>query len=177
MLRPALFLDRDGVINEDIAYCHRPEDCRFVPGIFALVRRARAASMAVVVVTNQAGIARGYYTESQFHAFMDWMRAQFAHESAPLDAVYFCPHHPTAGQGAYRQACSCRKPAPGMLLQAAADLALDMHASLLVGDNPSDLEAARRAGVGRAWLLATPSGLTATGDALARVHSLDEIIP
>lgn len=177
MARPALFLDRDGVINEDVAYCHRPQDCRFLPGIFDLVRRARVIGMAVVVVTNQAGIARGYYTEEQFHAFMDWMRSQFTAKGAPLDAVYFCPHHPTAGQGAYLRACGCRKPEPGMLIQAAQDLNLDLPASILVGDSLTDLEAARRAGIKYALLLAPATdGVEAYGGH-GTVRRLDDIIP
>ncbi|NTY36316.1 D-glycero-beta-D-manno-heptose 1,7-bisphosphate 7-phosphatase [Burkholderia diffusa] len=154
MKRKALFLDRDGVINVDYGYVHRPQDCMFVDGIFDLVRLANATGHQVVVVTNQAGIGRGYFSESQFVAFMDWMRRRFEERGARIDRVYFCPHHPVAGMGRYRQACACRKPQPGMLNDARRDLDLDMSASILVGDKRSDLDAGARAGVGRRFLLA-----------------------
>ncbi|EOH6073786.1 D-glycero-beta-D-manno-heptose 1,7-bisphosphate 7-phosphatase [Burkholderia cenocepacia] len=148
----ALFLDRDGVINVDYGYVHRQQDCVFVDGIFDLVRLANATGYQVVVVTNQAGIGRGYFSESQFVAFMDWMRRRFDERGARIDRVYFCPHHPVAGMGRYRQACACRKPQPGMLHDARRDLDLDLSASILVGDKPSDLDAGARAGVGRRFL-------------------------
>ena len=152
-MRPALFLDRDGVINVDHGYVCSPERTEFLDGIFELVAAANRRGLAVVVATNQAGIARGYYTEQDFHAYMDWVREQFRLHGARLDAVYHCPHHPTAGLGAYLLACACRKPAPGMLLAARRELELDMGASLLIGDKPSDIEAGRAAGVGRNLLL------------------------
>jgi D-glycero-D-manno-heptose 1,7-bisphosphate phosphatase len=149
----ALFLDRDGVINKDSGYVHRAEQCVFVDGIFELVRSANAAGYIVAVVTNQAGIARGLYTDEQFHDFMRWMQGEFASNGASLDYVYYCPHHPQAGLGALRQTCTCRKPEPGMLKRACTQLNLDMKASILVGDKESDIEAARRAGVGRTFLI------------------------
>jgi len=150
--RKALFLDRDGVINVDYGYVHRQQDCVFVDGIFDLVRLANATGHQVVVVTNQAGIGRGYFSESQFVAFMEWMRRRFDERGARIDRVYFCPHHPVAGMGRYRQACACRKPQPGMLHDARRDLDLDLSASILVGDKQSDLDAGARAGVGRRFL-------------------------
>lgn len=158
-LKRALFLDRDGVINVDIGYLHRAEDCLFVSGIFELVRAARRAGYDVFVVTNQAGIARGYYSEQTFAEFTDWMLERFAAEEAPITQVYYCPHHPTAGIGEYKQSCECRKPAPGMLMQAASEHAVDLAASIMVGDSVSDMEAACAAGVGRCYLLqAEPVG-------------------
>ena len=150
---PALFLDRDGVINVDHGYVHRIEDFEFMPGIFELCRAAKARGHKLVVVTNQAGIGRGLYTEADFHTLTDWMKARFAKQGAPLDGVYFCPTHPTAGVGAYRVESGFRKPGPGMLLQAARELALDMAASTMVGDKPSDVIAASAAGVGQMTLL------------------------
>ncbi|MBY8603551.1 MAG: D-glycero-beta-D-manno-heptose 1,7-bisphosphate 7-phosphatase [Burkholderia sp.] len=152
MKRKALFLDRDGVINVDYGYVHRQQDCVFVDGIFDLVRLANETGHQVVIVTNQAGIGRGYFSESQFVAFMDWMRRRFDERGARIDRVYFCPHHPVAGMGRYRQACACRKPQPGMLHDARRDLGLDLSASILVGDKRSDLDAGARAGVGRRFL-------------------------
>lgn len=150
---PGLLLDRDGVINVDHAYVHRIEDFEFMPGIFDLCRKARALGHRIAVVTNQAGIGRGLYTEADFHALTEWMLARFVAEDAAIDRVYFCPSHPTAGIGAYRVESSFRKPGPGMLLQAAQELALDLPASTLVGDKASDAEAGLAAGVGRVLVL------------------------
>jgi D-glycero-D-manno-heptose 1,7-bisphosphate phosphatase len=148
MQSKALFLDRDGVINLDHGYVHKPEDFEFVPGIFHLVRAANVKNYKVIVVTNQAGIGRGYYTEAQFHALTRWMRQQFELNGGRIDAVYFCPYHPEHGVGYYRRESDCRKPAPGMLLQAQIEHNLDMQASVLVGDKPSDMAAGQVAGVG-----------------------------
>lgn len=148
-LKPALFLDRDGVINVDHGYVHRIDHFEFLPGIFDLCRAARARDHRVVVVTNQAGIGRGLYTEREFSELTEWMRARFNDEGAPIDGVYFCPTHPTAGIGVYRVQSAFRKPAPGMILQAAAELGLDLAASVLVGDKASDAVAGASAGVGR----------------------------
>ncbi len=154
--RPALFLDRDGVINEDVGYAHQREEIRFLAGIFELVAAANTAGMPVVVVTNQAGIARGLYEEKDFHALMDWMKQCFREQGAHLDAVYFCPHHPVHGKGRYKAMCSCRKPAPGMLLQAACELDINLKASIMLGDTVHDMEAAIAADVGTPILLELP---------------------
>lgn len=151
--RRALFLDRDGVINVNHGYVHSPERTDWVPGIFELVAAARVAGYLPVVVTNQAGIGRGYYSEGQFLEYTAWLHREFARRGAGLLATYWCPHHPEAGQGDYKVECGCRKPHPGMLLAAVADFALDAQASLLVGDSSSDMDAARAAGVGRTHLL------------------------
>lgn len=152
-LRAALFLDRDGVVNVNHGYVCSPERTEFVDGIFELVAAANRGGLVVVVVTNQAGIARGYYTEQDFHHYMAWVRGQFRLHGAHLDAVYHCPHHPTAGVGEYLRVCECRKPAPGMLLAAQRELGLDLGASLLIGDTPTDIAAGEAAGVGRCLLL------------------------
>lgn len=148
MNRPALFLDRDGVINVDHGYVHRPEEFEFVEGIFDLVATANGAGYLVVVVTNQAGIGRGYYSEAQFHALTDWMKIKFSEHGGIIDAVYFCPYHPEHGIGAYRRESEFRKPAPGMLMQAQSELGIDLEKSILIGDKLSDMAAGRSAGVG-----------------------------
>lgn len=148
MSRPALFLDRDGVINVDHGYVCRPEDFNFIEGIFELVTAANEAGYLVVVVTNQAGIGRGYYSEADFHRLMDWVIAKFAARRAQIDAVYFCPLHPEHGVGEYRRESDCRKPGPGMLLQAQKDHGVDLKRSILVGDKTSDMLAGLAAGVG-----------------------------
>lgn len=152
-MRAALFLDRDGVINVEKGYVHRNEDIEFVDGIFALCKAAKNAGLAIVVVTNQAGIGRGYYTETQFSALMDWMRDLFVEQGVALDAVYHCPFHPEHGVGDYKADSFDRKPNPGMILRAQADLNIDLAASYLIGDKASDILAARAAGVGTAVLL------------------------
>ncbi len=153
MARQALFLDRDGVINVDRGYVHRIDQCEFIPGVFELVTAAHRAGYLVLIVTNQSGIGRGYYTEEQFHALMDWMAAQFSRRGGKIDRVYFCPEHPEHGIGKYRAATRRRKPGPGMLLEAADDFDIDMARSILVGDNPSDMRAGYAANVGRNFLL------------------------
>lgn len=151
--RKALFLDRDGVINVDHGYVHTPEDTEWVSGIFELCARAQRAGYLLVVVTNQAGIARGYYSVGKFLDYTQWIHEQFAAQGTPLTATYYCPHHPDAGVGVLQLDCDCRKPKPGMLLSAGFDLQLDLSASLLVGDKLSDLAAATAAGVGKGVLV------------------------
>lgn len=147
MMRKAAFLDRDGVINADHGYVYEAENFEWLPGVFEACRRLSEAGYALVVVTNQSGIGRGYYDEAAFLRLTDWMKATLAEHGAPVEAVYFCPHHPEKALGAYKTACDCRKPAPGMLLQAAADLSIDLSQSVVFGDKPGDMTAARRAGV------------------------------
>jgi D-glycero-D-manno-heptose 1,7-bisphosphate phosphatase len=149
----ALFLDRDGVINHELGYLHRIADVRWVDGIFSLARTAVERGYQLVVVTNQAGIARGLYTEADFFTLMDWMRSQFAAHGAPLAAVYHCPYHPEHGLGTYKRDHEDRKPNPGMLLRAARDLNLGLSASILIGDRCSDIAAANAAHLRAAFLL------------------------
>jgi D-glycero-D-manno-heptose 1,7-bisphosphate phosphatase len=143
----ALILDRDGVINVDHGYVHRPEQCEFIEGIFELTRAFAKRGFLIVIATNQAGIGRGLYSEEDFQALMVWMKDQFRQQGVEIAAVYHCPDHPTAGIGAYRRENDWRKPGPGMFLQAAKDLDLDLAQSWCVGDKNSDMEAARAAGV------------------------------
>lgn len=143
----AAFLDRDGVINVDHGYVHDPSNFELCPGVLGACRALHEAGYKLIVVTNQAGIGRGYYTPAQFHDFTRWVEGTFRDAGAPITATYHCPHHPEKGLGQYRQACECRKPAPGMLLRAIHEHELDAAGSFLVGDKPSDVEAARAAGV------------------------------
>ena len=146
--RAGLILDRDGVINVDTGYVHRIEDCHFVPGIFDLLRAARARDFAIAVATNQSGIGRGYFTEDDFHSLMEEMGHVIAAQAGTVfDAVYYCPDHPTEGVGVYRRESDWRKPLPGMMRQAINDLGLDPSRSWAVGDKMRDLEAAAAAGI------------------------------
>lgn len=130
-MKRAAFLDRDGVINIDHAYVHDREHFEWVPGVLEGARMLTDAGFLLVVVTNQSGIGRGYYTEADFHALTDWMCSVFAQAGAPIAAVRFCPHHPEKALGLYRRECRCRKPQPGMILDAAKDLNIDLSRSIL----------------------------------------------
>lgn len=146
--RPALFLDRDGVLNEDQGYVHRWEDFRWIPGAKEAVAAFNRAGWLVIVVTNQSGVGRGYYTLEDMHALHARMIEDLAAVGARIDAFYFCPEHPDAKEARFRHPDPPgRKPNPGMLLQAMSDWPIDRERSLMVGDKPSDLEAAARAGV------------------------------
>lgn len=147
MKQRALFLDRDGVVNVDSGYTHRQDQFEFIPGIFELVTEAMRREYKTFIVTNQAGIGRGYYTEEDFWTLMNWVTQKFAEAGGPIERVYFCPHHPEHGDGKYRQECTCRKPAPGMLLQAARDYEIDFGESVFLGDKKTDMDAGRAAGV------------------------------
>jgi rfaE bifunctional protein nucleotidyltransferase chain/domain len=162
-LRKAAFLDRDGVINLDHAYVHTWEAFEFVPGAVEAMKALKDAGYALVVVTNQAGIARGMYTVAQYEALTDRMKAALAEAGAAVDAVYHCPHHPSGKVAELARACDCRKPEPGMILRAVSELGLDVAQSFLVGDKPSDIEAARKAGVAKAYIVASDNE-ESTGD-------------
>lgn len=181
MSRRAAFLDRDGVINIDHGYTYRIDEFEFVPGVLPAAAHLSALGFALVVATNQSGIGRGLYTVADFEQLTDWMRAQFAAAGAPLAGVYWCPHHPTDALGDYRRACECRKPAPGLLLQAAGELDLDLPRSVMFGDKRSDLQAAQTAGVRERVLLGTdgaamPADAEAGGLATARYASLADAV-
>ncbi|MBU0652181.1 MAG: HAD family hydrolase [Proteobacteria bacterium] len=159
----AIFLDRDGTINEEIGYMDRMEKLRLIPCAAEAIRLINASGMKTVVVTNQSGVARGIFTESfvaEIHARLgEMLRA----EGASIDAFYFCPHHPTDGRGAYLKTCDCRKPAPGMLLLAAEELGIDPNRSYMVGDTLKDIEAGARAGA-QGILVRTGYGEEAAAD-------------
>jgi D-glycero-D-manno-heptose 1,7-bisphosphate phosphatase len=142
----AVFLDRDGTIIDEVNYLSRVEQVRLLPGAAGAIRRWNAAGVRVVVVTNQAGVARGMFPEVRVGEVHAHLSAVLAAAGARVDAYYYCPHHATAGVGEYRVACDCRKPRPGMLLAAARDLGLDLSRSWMVGDKPCDLEAGAAAG-------------------------------
>lgn len=146
MKNRAVFIDRDGTINVEKEYLHCPEQFEFIPGAPEAIRILGDAGFLVVVVTNQSGVARGYYGEADVKNLHRYMDARLAEIGAKVDAYYYCPHHPDSGTETYRVACNCRKPLPGMLLQAASELGIDLSRSWMIGDKISDIEAGISAG-------------------------------
>jgi histidinol-phosphate phosphatase family protein len=165
-VRPAAFLDRDGTLIEDRGYAFRLSDYAPLPGAHEAVSRLRAAGYAVIVISNQSGVGRGYFSPSELERFEAHLRADFAAHGAPLDALYSCPHAPAAG-------CRCRKPEPGLVERAAAEHALDLARSWVIGDRSSDVELARRAGC-KAVLVGDGPGEAAPG-ALHAADVLDAV--
>ncbi len=152
-MRRAAFLDRDGVVNIDYGYVGRTADFHFVPGAPQALARLKKLGFFTVLVTNQSGIARGYYTVQDFLTLTAYMQRRLTAENAAFDAVYFCPHHEDGTAAEFRKACPGRKPAPGMILAAAAEYDLDLEHSILIGDHAGDLKAGAAAGVGLLYLV------------------------
>lgn len=157
--RPAVFVDRDGTLTREGEWIVHPGALELVPGAGAALRRLNQAGFPVVMYTNQSAVARGMIDARELEHIHAGLRAMLARDGAHLDAIYSCPHHPTEGVGAYRVACACRKPAPGLLLAAARDLALDLSRSWCVGDMARDLDAGAAVGA-RGILVATGKGAT-----------------
>ena len=175
----ALCLDRDGVVNRDDGYVCRKQDFHFIEGIFDLTAAATVRGFLTVIVTNQSGIGRGYYSEQRFLRLMRWVKRQFHRRRAPITAVYFCPFHPEHGVGRYRRDSFLRKPHPGMILRALADFDIDPARSLLVGDTAGDMEAGHAAGIGRLFCLRQDDICLPLPeyDNLRQVKRLTDIIP
>ena len=144
--RRAIFMDRDGTVLDEVGYVNHVDRVRMLPNSPAAVRRANEAGFQVVVVTNQAGVARGYFPESLVTDVNDLLRALLAEQGARVDGIYYCPHHPTVGPDPYRKECDCRKPRPGMLLRAAEEMGIDLSTSYVVGDTVKDVEARHNVG-------------------------------
>ena len=155
--RRALFLDRDGTVAEEVGYVNHLSRFRLYPWSAEAIRRINAAGLAAVVVTNQAGVARGYFPEELIRQVNKKMTEELAAAGARLDGVYYCPHHPEVGEPPYRQRCSCRKPLPGMIEAAASDLQLTLVGSVIIGDRYLEVEMAHRLGL-RAALVLTGYG-------------------
>ncbi|MEC5321298.1 D-glycero-beta-D-manno-heptose 1,7-bisphosphate 7-phosphatase [Brenneria populi subsp. brevivirga] len=174
---PAVFLDRDGTINVDHGYVHEIDRFQFIDGVIDAMRELKDMGFALVVVTNQSGIARGKFTEDQFMQLTEWMDWSLADRGVDLDGIYYCPHHPEYGGDEYRQVCDCRKPEPGMLISARRHLNIDMAASYMVGDKAEDIQAGAAAGVGTKILVRTGKPITEQGEALADgvIDSLAEL--
>lgn len=142
--RKAVFFDRDGVINVNKHYVFRIQDFNFVPGIFSIMETFQN-DFLLFIVTNQSGVARGYFSESKVQDLHRWMLQKFQDKNIKIEKVFYCPHHPD-----FTQDCNCRKPKPGMIMDAAKQYSLDLGNSIMIGDNDTDILAAERAGVGKA---------------------------
>jgi len=145
--RPAVFLDRDGVLNSDIGYVHRPDQIVWIDGAMDAVKACNDAGVLVFVISNQAGVAQGYYDESAVKALHEWMARQLARVGAHVDAFEFCPHHEDAAVARYRRPCRRRKPEPGMILDLLDRWPVERARSLLIGDKSSDIAAGEAAGI------------------------------
>ena len=172
----ALFLDRDGVINVYKEYVHSREEFHFQEGIYELCRAAQTLGYLLLIVTNQAGIARGYYTELDFLELTKWMIQKFAEEQIQISRAFYCPYHPVHGLGEYKRESPDRKPNPGMLLRARTDFSLDLSESVLIGDKTLDMDAAKAAGVGTKVLFrSAKESVKVEEDHFHISYSLDDI--
>lgn len=174
---PAIFLDRDGTVNVDHGYVHEIDDFQFIDGVIEAMQELKKMGYALVLVTNQSGIARGMFSEDQFMQLTEWMDWSLADREVDLDGIYYCPHHPEAAVESYRQQCDCRKPQPGMLLSAMKELNIDMAASYMVGDKIEDVQAGKAAGVGTTVLVRSGKPVSAEGENVADwvIDSLAEL--
>lgn len=168
VLRKALFLDRDGVVNVEKNYLHKIEDFELLEGIIEVCRTYQDQGYLIIIVTNQSGISRGYYTEEDFALLSRWMIEHFKALGITITHIYHCPHHENIDG-----ACECRKPEPGMFLSAQKEYNLDMEHSVMIGDNERDIEASLKAGVGMNILLSTGA---VTSKANKIIHSLRELL-
>lgn len=174
---PAIFLDRDGTINVDYGYVSEIDNFKFIDGVIDAMRELKKMGFALVLVTNQSGIARGMFSEDQFMQLTEWMDWSLASRDVDLDGIYFCPHHPEATVEGLRQSCDCRKPQSGMLLTAQQELNIDMASSCMVGDKIEDMLAAKAVGVGKKVLVRSGKPVTAEDEAAADwvLNSLKEL--
>lgn len=167
MAKPAVFLDRDGVINVDHGYVHDEHDFEFIDGVFEATNKLQQMGYLLVLVTNQSGVARGLFSEDRFLSLTEWMDWNFVDNGVEFDGIYYCMHHPEHGIGEYKQDCDCRKPKPGMFLSARDFLKIDMKNSVMVGDKAEDMMAAEAAGVGTKILVRTGKPVTDKGTSIA----------
>ncbi|MDD1795267.1 D-glycero-beta-D-manno-heptose 1,7-bisphosphate 7-phosphatase [Enterovibrio makurazakiensis] len=169
MAKPAVFIDRDGVINVDHGYISKVDDFEYIDGVFDACRAFKDMGYLLVLVTNQSGIARGYYSEDDFLSLTEWMDWNFADKGVEFDGIYYCPHHPEHGDEKYKIDCECRKPKPGMFLSAREYLNIDMTQSVMIGDKADDMRAAGDAGVKTKILVRTGKQVTEDAETLASV--------
>jgi D-glycero-D-manno-heptose 1,7-bisphosphate phosphatase len=155
MTRPnwGVFLDRDGTVTEEVGYVNHPSRLRLLPGAAEGIRLLNEKGVPVILATNQAGVARGYFSEELVVECLQKLREMLDRRGARLDAAYYCPHHPATGPPPYRRECDCRKPKPGMLLRGASEFGLDLNRCYVVGDKISDVAFAKSAGAGGIMVL------------------------
>ena len=146
LLRNAVVIDRDGVIIEDTDYVYKSADLSFIPGSIEALQTLSRSSYKIIIITNQSGIGRGYFTESDYHVFTETLLEKLSDYGARVDGVYFCPHHPASGMGRYKTLCPCRKPRTGMLTKASREHGIRLRGSWLIGDKTSDIKAGADAG-------------------------------
>ena len=168
--RPAAFLDRDGVLNEDLGFAHRPDQIRWIPGAIDAVKRLNQLGFLVFIVTNQAGIARGLYTEDHVRALHTWMNRELERHGARIDDFRFSPHHPDFGDGRYRHLADWRKPEPGMLIDLMRNWPVLAEPSFMIGDRDTDVQAAQAAGI-RGFLFSGSNLLERIDEILAAISS------
>ncbi|HKO60566.1 MAG TPA: HAD family hydrolase [Pyrinomonadaceae bacterium] len=152
-MKTAVFIDRDGTLSEEVGYINHPERFRLFPYTAEAIKRLNDNGWLAIVTTNQAGVARGYFSEEMIQTVHKAMEEELAAAGARLDAIYYCAHHPSVGEPPYRFDCDCRKPKPGLITRAINDLKIDVANSWMVGDRYSDIELARNAGVKSAFVL------------------------
>lgn len=178
-MNKAIFLDRDGVINHDLGYVHKKRDFIFIDGIFKLTKEAMQNDFKIIIVTNQAGIARGYYKESDYYSLTKWMIKQFDNQKVKIDKVYFSPYHPVHGKGKYKKNHISRKPNPGMIHKAISEFNIDPSKSILIGDKMSDIEAGMNAKVKYLFLFkknASPETLIHHKERYFVINSLRQVL-
>lgn len=173
-MKKCIFLDRDGNINVEKDYLHRVEDFEFEEGALEAIKAFSETEYLIVIVTNQSGIARGYYTEEDVKTLHVYLKQKIEDTGGRVDGFYYCPHHPEKGIGEYKKECSCRKPEPGMFLQAKEDLDIDFENSIMVGDKMSDVEAGKRLGM-RGILVRTGHGRSEEAKAGQGVEIYDSL--
>ena len=174
-MKKVLFLDRDGIINVDHGYVYKTDEFEFVPEIFDVCIHARDLGYHIIVITNQSGIARGMYSVDEFNILSKWMCERFEQHGVKIEDVYHCPHHPTKGQGKLHKVCGCRKPEPGMIIEAAKKHNVDLKKSIFIGDKISDMQAADAAGINNRILVASQYG-DQSDIAAQRVDKIEQAI-
>ena len=171
-MKKALFLDRDGVINKEKEYLYKIENFEFLDGVFETCKYFQDRGYLIIVITNQAGIARGKYTEEDFELLSTWMTQEFKRHDIIISRIYHCPHHPD-----FSDKCKCRKPAPGMILKACNEWGIDPYSSIVVGDKVSDVEAGRNAGIKNLFLINTGHFIKENPSNVLILNSLTDLIP
>jgi len=173
-MKKCIFLDRDGNINVEKDYLHRVEDFEFEEGALEAIKVFSDSDYLIVVVTNQSGVARGYYSEEDVKTLHDYLDRRVEEVGGRVDGYYYCPHHPEKGIGEYKKNCNCRKPEPGMFLQAKEDLDIDFENSIMIGDKMTDVDAGRRLGM-RGILVRTGHGKLEEGKVNSEVEVYDSL--